>query len=206
MFVPAKAQIIKLLKMKKIALNLFALTVAATFATGCSTETINEETSSLNATASLFEGQDIQQNQLVGTWNIVSMTSDVAVDLNADGSSNVDLLDETTCFDPMYFIFNADGGIETKQGRISITEEQLECDGTGVYTATYSVDGNELTVLAEINGEVYPLKKTIGLSSDANGEYLHVAVEDYEVEQIIADPGTTVASDIQRIEVVYKKQ
>lgn len=192
--------------MKKIALNLFALTVAATFATGCSTEAINEENSALNATATVFEGQDIQQNQLIGTWNIFSMTADVAVDLNNDGSSSTDLLAETTCFDPMYFDFNAEGVVETEQGRISVLENMVECDGTGIYTAAYEVAGNELTVTAEINGESYPIKKTIGLSNDANGEYLHVAIEEYEVEQIVSDPGNTIASDIKRIEIVYKKQ
>ena len=206
MFVPAKAQIIKLLNMKKIALNLFALTVAATFSIGCATETINEETSALNATATLFEGQDIQQNQLVGTWKIEAMTSDVAVDLDADGSSNTNLLNETTCFDGMYFAFNNDGVVETEQGRISISEEELKCDGIGNYTAAYEVSGNTLAVTADFDGQTVTLTKTIGLSSDANGEYLHVALEEYEVEQIVSDPGNTVASDIKRIEIVYKKQ
>lgn len=206
MFVPAKVQIIKLLKMKKIALNLFVLTVAATFSIGCSTETINEETSSLNATATVFEGQDIQQNQLVGTWKIVSMTSNVAVDLNADGSNSADLLDETTCFDPMYFSFDAQGTVETEQGRISVLEDRVECDGVGTYTATYEVSGNALAVTADFDGQPVTFTKTIGLSSDASGEYLHVALEDHEVDQVISDPGNTVASDIERIEVVYKKQ
>lgn len=206
MFVSAKSQIIKLLKMKKIALNLFALFVAATFSISCSTETINEESSSLNATANVFEGQDIQQNQLVGTWKIVSMTSDVAVDLNTDGTSSTELLDETTCFDPMYFDFNAEGAVETAQGRISITAEKLECDGVGVYTASYEVSGNDLMVTAVIDGQTFTFTKKIGLSSDANGDYLHVAIEDYEVEQVVSDPEDTVASDIQRIEIVYKKQ
>lgn len=206
MFVPAKAQIIKLLKMKKIALNLFALTVAATFSTGCSTETLTEETPSLNATATVFEGQDIQQNQLVGTWKIESVTSDVAVDLNADGSSSTNLLNETTCFDSMYFDFNVEGVLETEQARTSFTEEEMTCDGVGVYTATYEVSGNDLSVTADFDGQTVTLTKTIGLSSDADGEYLHVAIEEYEVEQFVSDPGNTVASDIERIEVVYKKQ
>lgn len=206
MFATAKAQKIKLLKMKKIALNLLSLTVAATLFVGCSTDALTEENSSLNATATVFEGQDIQQNQLVGTWMIESMTSNIAVDLDADGSSSVDLLAETTCFDGMYFDFNAEGVVETEQGRISVLEDRVECDGRGVYNATYEVSGNTLTVTAEMNGQVVTLTKTIGLSSDASGEYLHVALEDYEVDQIVSDPGTTVASDIERIEIVYKKQ
>ncbi|MEG9327197.1 lipocalin family protein [Salinimicrobium catena] len=192
--------------MKKIALNLLSLAVATTLFVGCSTDTLTEENSSLNATATVFEGQDIQQNQLVGTWIIESMTSNIAVDLDANGSSSVDLLTETTCFDGMYFDFNAEGIVETEQGRISILEDRVECDGSGVYTAGYEVSGNTLSVTAEINGQTVTLTKTIGLSSDASGEYLHVAIEDYEVEQIVSDPGNTVASDIERIEIVYKKQ
>lgn len=192
--------------MKKIALKSLFFVVAVLGATSCSTETTQEEVSSLNATASVFEGQDIKPADLIGVWSIQEMEADIAVDLNQDGTSTTDMLSETTCFDPMYFDFSANGGVATEQARISFPDGKLVCDGIGFYTATYSVSGNTLTVNAEIDGQAVTFTKTIGLSSDADGEYLHVALEDYEVDQFVSDPGNTVVSDVQRIEITYKRQ
>lgn len=192
--------------MKRIALNLFALTFSTIFFTACSTETMNDETSSLNAIASVYEGQDIQQNQMLGTWKIISLSSNVAVDLNGDGKSTTELLNETVCFDSMYFTFNAEGVVEAEQARMSLDNEELKCEGSETYSAAYKVSGNKLSVTANYDGQQVTFRKTIGLSDDEAGEYLHVAVEDYEVEQFISDPGNTVVSNVERIEIVYKKQ
>lgn len=192
--------------MKKIALNLFALTVAATFSIGCSTDTANEEMSSLNSTATVFEGQDIQPTQLVGTWKIESMISDVAVDLNSDGTASVDILEESTCFDNLFFNFNEEGGIAAHQAKLNFVDGEMQCNSEGDYTATYTVSGNELSVSFQSGDSMITFTKTIGLSNDATGEYLHVAIEDYEVDELVQDPGNTSVSDIQRIEMIYKKQ
>lgn len=192
--------------MKKIALNLFAVTLAATFATGCSSETVNEEMSSLNSTATVFEGQDIQQTDLVGTWKIQAMNSDVAVDLNSDGTSSTDILNETSCFDNLYFNFNAEGGIAAHQAKLNFVDGEMQCDGEGDYSATYTVSGNELSVSFQSGDSQVTFTKTIGLSNDATGEYLHVAIEDYEVDELVQDPGDTSVSDITRIEMIYRKQ
>lgn len=192
--------------MKKIALNLFALTVMASLSTGCSTETANEEMSSLNSTANVFEGQDIQQTQLIGTWKIESMISDIPVDLNSDGTASVDILEETTCFDNLYFNFNDQGGIAAHQARLNFVDGEMQCNSEGDYTATYTVSGNELSVSFQSGDNMVTFTKTIGMSNDTTGEYLHVAIEDYEVDELIQDPGNTSVSNIQRIEMIYKKQ
>lgn len=192
--------------MKKIALNLLFVGVTLFGVTACSTETAVDEMDSLNATASVFEGQDIKPAQLIGTWNILTMESDVAVDLNSDGVESTAILSESTCFDSMYFEFSANGTVGTQQARLSFPNGEMVCDGDGFYTAEYTVSGNTLTVNAEIDGQPVTFTKTVGLSSDANGEYLHVALEDFEVDQFVSDPGNTVVSDIQRIEITYKRQ
>lgn len=192
--------------MKKIALNLFAVTVAAAFTIGCSSEAVNDEMNSLNASTNIFEKQDIRQTDLVGTWKIEAMISDVAVDLNSDGNTSTDILEETTCFDNLFFNFNAEGGVLAHQARLNFVDGEMQCDGEGDYAATYSVSGNELSVSFQSGESTVTFTKTIGLSASNGDNYLHVAIEDYEVSEIVTDPGNTSVSSINRIEMIYKKQ
>ena len=192
--------------MKKIALNLFAVSLTAVFAVSCSSEAVNDEMSSLNSTVNVFEKQDIRQDDLVGTWKIESMISDVAVDLNSDGASNTEILEETTCFDTLFFNFNAEGGVLAHQARLSFANGEMQCDGEGTYSAAYEVAGNELFVSFQSGGSPITISKTIGLSSADGAMYLHVAIEDFEVEELVNDPGNTSVSSIHRIEMIYKKQ
>ncbi|MFD0976998.1 lipocalin family protein [Salinimicrobium gaetbulicola] len=192
--------------MKKIALNLFALTITAALLVSCSSESVNDEMTSLNSTTNVFEKQDIRQNDLVGTWKIKAMNSDVAVDLDADGTSNTNILEETTCFDNLFFNFNAEGGVLAHQARLNFVDGEMQCDGEGDYAATYEVAGNELSVSFQSGETTLTFTKTIGLSTVDGAMYLHVAIEDYEVEELVKDPGNTSVSSINRIEMIYKKQ
>lgn len=192
--------------MKRIARSLFVLALTGVVTAGCSKEDVTEEIHSLDVTQSIFEGQQIQQNQLLGSWKIHSINSDVAVDLNADGNSSKNVLQETSCFNNMYFDFNAEGKVETLQGRISFPEGTMVCGGDKVYTANYSVTGNDLTVFFTLNGEQVQASKTIGLSQDATGEYLHVSLEDVAVEEFISDPGNTVVSGVKALELIFVKE
>lgn len=192
--------------MKKIALNLFAVTVIAAISVGCSSETVNDEMTSLNATSNIFEKQDIRQTDLVGIWKIEAMNSDVAVDLNADGETSSNILEESTCFDNLFFNFNAEGGVLAHQARLNFVDGEMQCDGEGTYSATYEVAGNELSVSFQSGESTITFTKTIGLSTSNGDVYLHVAIEDYEVSEIVADPGNTSVSSINRIEMIYKKQ
>lgn len=192
--------------MKKIALNLFAITLSAAFAVGCSSEAVNDEINTLNSTVNVFEKQDIRQTDLVGTWKIESMISDVAVDLNSDGTSGTEILDETTCFDNLFYSFNEEGGILAHQARLNFVDGEMQCDGEGTYAATYEVTGNELSVTFQSGESTLTFTKTIGLSTANGATYMHVAIEDYEVAELVNDPGNTSVSSINRIEMIYKKQ
>ena len=192
--------------MKKIALNLFALAITAAFSVGCSSEAVNDEMTSLNSTTNVFEKQDIRQDDLVGTWKIEAMNSDVAVDLDADGTNNTDILNETTCFDNLFFNFNAEGGILAHQAKLNFVDGEMQCTGEGNYAATYMVSGNDLSVSFQSGESQITFTKTIGLSTAGGAMYLHVAIEEYEVSELVVDPGNTSVSSINRIEMIYKKQ
>ena len=196
--------------MKKILQKLLLGGVGAAILTACSAESVNEEMSSLNASASVVEAQDLTMNDLVGRWDMYSMTSSDSVDFDQNGVYTYNLLEEKDCFDPMYFQFDDDGQVTTKQARLYFdgTTGKFSCNDTGDYTATYEITGNDLEVTFTVDGNQYTETKTISRYNENGTEFLKVTLTKAETNSAVYvanDPGNTVASDIQQIDMVYKK-
>lgn len=193
--------------MKENFKKIFALGLFVPMFFACSTEEVMENLSSLNSQGEAWEMQPVAAGDLTGTWVMHSMTSDIAVDLNFDENRSNDVLAETDCFDGSYFTFDEKGGFRTGQAKLDFGADsnKFEC-AYGEYDALFEVDGNELAIKIQINDTVVSQSKTIALSSNDSGDYLHLSLEDYEVSEFINDPGTTVASGVERIEIVYKKR
>lgn len=183
----------------------------------CSTEEMSSDVQELNlsGTASVEEA-NILAADLVGTWNMYSMSSmETTVDFDQDGSRTNDLLEETDCFDPMYFVFKENGAVDTEQARLFFNSStgMFSCQTTGDYSATYKVlngdSGSELEITFTIKGTQYTETKSIGLYTENDVEFLKVTLTKEETNAAVyvaSDPGDTVASEIQKIEMIYKKQ
>ncbi|WP_029038259.1 lipocalin family protein [Salinimicrobium xinjiangense] len=187
----------------------------------CSTDEMSSDSQDLNlsGTATVQEEQ-ILVSDLVGTWNIYSMTSvpleeggeATAVDFDQNGSFTYDLLEETDCFDAMYFTFEDTGNVQTTQSRLffSATTGMFSCQTTKDYTATYSVEeGNILTINFKVNDVDYTETRSISRYTDNGNEFLKVTLTKEETDAAVyvsPDPGNTVASEIQKIEMIYIKQ
>lgn len=205
------------LTMKRILLNAVAGFMLSPLFIACSTDEMSSDTQELNlsGTASVQEA-DIMAADLVGTWNMYSMSSmETTVDFDQDGNRTNDLLEETDCFDPMYFIFKDNGVVDTKQSRLffSSSTGMFSCQTTGDYSATYNVlngdSGSELEITFTIDGTQYVETKSISLYTENEVEYLKVTLTKEETNAAVyvaPDPGDTVASEIQKIEMIYEKQ
>ena len=196
--------------MKKLLQNLLVGGVGVISLIACSVESIDQEMTALNASTSTMEVQDLSMNDLVGTWNMYSMTSSDSVDFDQNEVYTYDLLEETECFDPMYFIFDNEGNVVTEQARLyfSSTTGEFSCQTTGNYSATYQISGNELTVTFTVNGVQFTEAKTVSRYSENGEEFLQVTLTKQETDSAVYvsdDPGNTVASDIQQIDMVYIK-
>lgn len=199
--------------MKEKITNLFLVGAAMLALTACSGEDLNETANvSLNATSTTnTTSQDILPSDLVGTWSMYSMASmETAVDFDQDGNYTNDLLEETDCFDPMYFVFYENAEVRTRQARLyfNAMTGAFTCQTTGDYTATYSVSGNILSVTFTVSGSQYTETRTISRYSESGNEFLMVTLTKEETNAAVyvaKDPGTTVASEIQKIEMVYIK-
>ncbi len=177
----------------------------------CSAESLNDEGIALNATTNTFTNQELSTNDLVGRWNMYTMTSvETTVDFDQDGNHTNDLLLETDCFDPMYFVFHESGAVDTRQARLffSAATGAFTCQTTGDYVAAYSVSGNTLTVNFTVNGTEFTETRTVSRFSENGNEFLMVTLTKEETNAAVyvaKDPGNTVASAIQKIEMIYIK-
>lgn len=200
--------------MKKTTFNLILTSIAALILYACSGDSLREvENLSLNATSTTAAAaEDIAPADLIGSWVMYSMTSiGTTVDFDQNGVRTNDLLAETDCFDPMYFVFKETGEVDTRQSRLYFNAQTgaFTCLTTGDYTGTYAVSGNILTVNFTVNGSEYSENKTISRYNENGSEFLLVTLTKGETDAavyIADDPGNTVASEIQKIEIVYKKQ
>ncbi|MDT0643407.1 DUF5004 domain-containing protein [Zunongwangia sp. F363] len=156
----------------------------------------------------------IESNQLVGRWELVSMTSDVAVNLNdGEPDSSTNILEETDCFNKMYFEFFDNGALETGQAKLdfSAASNGFSCE-SGVYFAQYDInnegESSKLDITFDVDGMTVTETKNISLSSNENGEFLTVTLTASEVDQanyINDGRENTVVGDITSLETVYKK-
>ena len=136
--------------------------------------------------------------------------SAVPVDFDQNGQYTFDLLEETDCFDSMYFVFYENGVVETRQARLYFNASTggFSCQTTGDYNATYSVSGNILTVNFTVSGSQYTETRTISRYSENGIEFLKVTLTREETNAAVyvtKDPGNTVASELRKIEMVYIK-
>lgn len=145
------------------------------------------------------------EEELVGHWVLSSMTADQEVDLNGDGIASQNLLQETSCFDDMSISFFEDGSFSTVNARLNLgsgdTAGEFGCSGSKEYQGTWEVDGDYLVLNMNVNGNSYTERKfveyTAGLFS--------FAISKLESDAYVDDPGDTVASGLQIVELEYSR-
>ena len=188
------------------------MSAALVLLSACSSEEVSTDMTGLNAGTTAVAAGDYNFTDLVGLWKMYSMSSlETTVDFDKDGVRTNDLLEETDCFDDMYFDFKETGVVDTRQSRLyfSAATGMFSCQTTGDYDATYAVQGNELTINFNVENQQYTETKTISIYTEDGNEFLKVSLIKEETNSAVYvanDPGNTVASNIQKIEMVYIKQ
>jgi len=87
-------------------------------------------------------------SELVGTWNLVEVNLSASVDIDGDGTSSANLLDELDCMSGS-LILNADTTYQFEQSGFtitSITNDQYyaDCNGTNLATGAWASDGSQI--------------------------------------------------------------
>ena len=110
-------------------------------------------------TMSCGSDDDAQTNASVnGTWKLTAFELEEAVDFNDDGTASTDLIAETGCYNNSTIVFNDNNGIATFSiqeldieinlvvGTENTYEYTINCDPAMAEVATYTVNGNNVTV------------------------------------------------------------
>ncbi|GAL00152.1 hypothetical protein IL45_11695 [Nonlabens ulvanivorans] len=169
--------------MKKLIFPLIAILFAFTACT-------NDENQSINNNAAL-----------VGNYVLSTLTADVAVDLNQDMITNMELTNETNCFDSMAISFNADGTFTSTIAEVSFdASNNLVCN-TNVESGTYSYANGTLTITVNVNGGTATESQQVLLTTST----LSFNVDDNDVAQYFSGAAGTPASGIMSLDFVYNK-
>ncbi len=138
---------------------------------------------------------------LVGNYVLSTLTGDVAVDLDQDMTSDMELTSETNCFDNMAISFNADGTFTSTVAEVSFDASNNLLCTTNVETGTYSYANGTLTVTININGGTATESQQVLLTPTS----LSFNVDDNDVAQYFSGAAGTPASGITSLDFVYTK-
>ncbi|WP_204345281.1 DUF5004 domain-containing protein [Psychroserpens algicola] len=118
------------------ALRLFVL-VTLVFTFGCSSD---DDSST---------GGSIEEADLIGTWNIVTLVSELPLDVDEDGTASENLHTESDCVVEQ-LIFNADGtwSGDSEYALEFLTELQGVLCFDNSRNGTWTLDGNALSLVA----------------------------------------------------------
>lgn len=188
--------------MKKFIKNSILLSFTALLFLACSGEDVNDsDAEALNQKMLTY----IETADLVGHWDLSVLRADIAVDLNADGASNTNLLEETSCFDVMNIDFRDDMTFTSVNSRMDFaageTNDAFECMAPRTDVGTWDVQGDTLTLNVNISGTIFTHTKklTMGVST------FSFDVTKLESQQYVKDPGNTVVSGITIMSQTYTR-
>ncbi len=170
--------------------------------TSCTTDSDvmnSEELKVSNATA-------INPADLIGSWDLSKMLADSAVDLDKNGSSSTNLLDETTCFNTMSITFEEGGAFNSNNATMTFeggeSLDQFRCLDDRQDKGYWKVENNELVLMMLFDGDTITHRKPLDMTSNT----FSFDVNRLESEQYVTDPGNTSASNIRILELEYTRR
>jgi len=138
---------------------------------------------------------------IAGNYVLSTLTADVAVDLNQDMNNDVELTNETTCFDAMTINFDLNGSFTSTIAEVSFdTANNLQCT-TVIETGTYVYSNGTLTITINVNGGTVTESQQVVLTPTS----LSFNVDDNDVAQYFNGAAGTPASSITSLDFVYDK-
>ncbi|MFD0932358.1 DUF5004 domain-containing protein [Psychroflexus salinarum] len=173
--------------MKPINFNLIILLTLLTAACG------NDDTAP----------EALSENDIQGEWFLSELNASEPVDLNNDNITNLDLTQETNCFDGMTIDFESDA-YEFTYPKIDFTgdnSDELVCSDT-LNTGTYSLENGTLTATTFIDGSV----STESVSLELSNNELKFTITSSQVNEYLDLENTSNEnSDLEFLEFVFNK-
>jgi len=98
------------------------------------------------------DGDTESPSEFVGTWDLTEVNVSSSLDLDGDGTSSTNILDETDCITGT-FIFNEDSTYQYQQSSFRITlitngSHYVSCYGDNLATGVWTSNGSEVAFQA----------------------------------------------------------
>lgn len=147
--------------------------------------------------------QPLTQGDIQGEWFLNELNASEPVDLNNDGNSNIDLTQETSCFDGMVLNFE-DDTYQFTYPKINFTgenNETLNCGDT-LNTGIYTLDNNVLTATTTIDDST----TTESVNVELNNNQLKFTITSSQVSEYLdLENNSNENSDLEFLEFVFEK-
>lgn len=140
-------------------------------------------------------------NAIAGSYVVTSLQSNVAVDLDGNGTSSTDMLSEATCVQQMTVDFNANGTFSAVVADVSFDVNNILVCTTSVETGTYTYANGILTVTAMFNGGSVTESQAVVL----NPTNFSFTLDSNRINQAFPDLSTTRAAGISNLDIVYTR-
>lgn len=138
---------------------------------------------------------------VVGMYLMTAFNSSVAVDLDGNGSSSTNLMDETNCLDGNFLLINANNTFTSNANGVDIefdgTNEIITCYQDPVFGGSWSLNGNLITFTYTDAGTQYTDEYLV------SGNTIKIIIPDGEV--VGTANGNPVYLD-SNLEIIYTKQ
>lgn len=136
-------------------LQLLLMVIAAIFLSGCSGDD--------SPPLSTFEDADV-----IGQWVLIEINSTPQIDIGNDGTTDTNLMLQTTCFDGWGLNFDANGTITSDAAEIELDPNAIAtliCSPIS-NSGTYVINGNDITVSTMVDGIAESQTVTVNITNN----------------------------------------
>ncbi|WP_353778677.1 hypothetical protein [Winogradskyella sp. 3972H.M.0a.05] len=152
------------------------------------------------------DGNGQTEVDIVGTWQLTAWIGEEPIDLNNDGTENIDFLQEMDCYNNEFLEFNADGtGVSTNNSYADILiEGEIGDNNTVEFSVDCIIEFEESSFTwEEQNGNYVLTVNGDALNATKDGNELSIFIESGFVVVDSEDLTVTITQDLT---FVYTKQ
>jgi hypothetical protein len=181
--------------MKKI-LSLLVLFTAFTFVS-CEDEPLDP--SLLNTDNSSGGNNGGGSTSVIGSYKLTALNSSIPTDLNNDGTSSINQLNEHNCYNDMFLTINSNNtfNADAKGIEINAAGTSTDCFTDPDYNGTWAQNGNNITLTYVDGGTTYNDVFTI------SGNTLNLSVTGGEIIGLSSGQPIYLTANVQ---FIYTKQ
>ncbi|RRO25174.1 hypothetical protein EIG84_01300 [Flavobacteriaceae bacterium 14752] len=173
----------------KVQFRLFIMAVISIFMASCSDDDVQN---------SVLNIADVE-----GSWTLSEINSTPVVDLENNGNTDANLMNQTSCFDGMSLDFDTSGNLTVVTSEITFdanTNPSFSCS-LRTDSGSYIISGNDLTVTIPVSGS----QETETIVVNVQNNMLSFSLTQNGIAQFFNVPSGESFSAINELEFVYLK-